>query len=502
MNSQSKRVALWLRVSTQEQVEGDSLEHHEQRCRSYAELQGWEVAKIYRLEGISGKAILETSQAQEMLQDVKSGQIEALIFSKLARLARNTKELLEISQVFQDSNCAMISLQENIDTSSPSGRFFFTLLGAVGAWEREELVDRVKASVKSRAKAGKFLGGQAPYGYKVENQTLILNPDEAPIRKLLFELFLQHKRKKTVARLINEKGYRTRKGAKFSDTTIGRLLTDPIAKGLRRINYTKSLGEGKKWELKPEEEWEYVKVPAIVSEDVWNMVNSILEDQTQKRVRTTKLATHLFTNYVFCSCGEKMYLRTMTKKYTCKKCKSKIHKDDLERIFTELLKDLTFSEDLLEQEIQESDKYIHSLKEQILKLEKEKTKLENKTNSLIELHTQGELPTKNFKEHFTPVQKRIDEVNKELPRLEAEITALNIQKDSSDTLIKEAQDLYSNFPSFDEEQKRRIIELVTNKITVNRETETLDVDIIHFSPSPKGGNFGNANMSLWLFQSS
>src|SRR6266404_5001529 len=205
--AQKKPVGIWIRVSTDDQAQGESPEHHEQRARSYAKSRAWQVKEVYDLAGQSGKAVMQNPEAKRMMKDIERGHITGLVFSKLARLSRNRRELEDFSDFFRKHEADLISLSEAIDTSTAGGRMFFHLLGVFAQWEREEITERVNASVLTRAKLGKSINGSAPYGFEWKDRKLVLKPEEAPIRRKAYELFHEHRRKGKVAKLLNLAGH-------------------------------------------------------------------------------------------------------------------------------------------------------------------------------------------------------------------------------------------------------------------------------------------------------
>lgn len=432
-----KQVGIWIRVSTEDQAKGDSPEHHEHRARCYAESKDWEVVKVYHLEGVSGKNVVDHSETKQMLADVAAGCIEGLIFSKLARLARNTKQLLDFADRFKEAGADLVSLQESIDTSTPAGRLFYTMIAAMAQWEREEIAERVAASVPVRAKLGKPLGGQAPFGYQWVDGKLIPNPEEAPIRVRVHELYREHRRKKTVARLMNEAGYRTRKGGKFSDTTVDRFIKDPTPKGLRRANYTQTPNDQNKWGYKPESEWVYSECEPIMSVELWEECKAILDAQHQSRKKPSKKTVHLFAGLLYCGCGKRMYVTHRSTKYTCQACRNKIAIDDLEHIFIEQLKGFLLSPEEIEGYLREANDSLAEQETTLRAKNTERDKAEKQIDQLFDLYGKGEVPTEGFNHRYQPLYKRQQELEKEIAEIEAGLDLLKVDRLSSDHILAE-----------------------------------------------------------------
>ena len=386
----------------------------------------------------------------------------------ISGFSSNTRELLEFADIFKNHNADLISLDESIDTSSPAGRFFYTIIAGMAEWERAEIGSRVKASVSTRASLGKSLGGEAPYGYKWVNKELVLDNDEAPVRKLIHELFVQHKRKRKVAQILNEKGYQTRRGGNFSDTSIDRMLRDPIVKGMRRVNYTESTGDKKKWKLKPKEDWVFIEAPRIVSDEVWEKCNRILDEMT-KSGKVRGKGIHLFSGIVECECGSKMYIRTLSPKYVCYKCGNKISPDDLEEIFHSQLESFLFSDTEIQSHLNK-EKLALKDKESLLQTrQKEYQKLKQKTANVLELYNEGELSKEAFREHHSPLYEEQKQVEQSMMELQGEIDALKMQSLDNSQVIYEAQNLQKRWKSFSKDDKRDIIEAVTKSIKVGKE---------------------------------
>ena len=288
------------------------------------------------------------------------------------------------------------------------------MIAAMAQWEREEIAERVAASIPIRAKMGKPIGGKPPFGYRREGDKVVPHPDEAPVRKLLYELYIEHRRKKSVARILNERGYRTSNGSKFTNTTVNRLIADPTAKGILRVNYSKADPSGTgRVVLKPESEWVIHQIEPIVSEETWNRANAIRE--STKRKPNTRKPVHLFAGLVHCHCGAKMYVPSRNPRYVCWTCKNRIPVEDLEAIYHAQLKGFLFSEEQITRYREDQDAAMNERQEKIALLERERDAVKRGWIRYTARTSTGASPPRPSEAGTSPLEERLNQLRTPSP---------------------------------------------------------------------------------------
>lgn len=159
------KVALYLRVSTGEQT----TMNQEIELKEYCTRFKHEIFEIYKDEGVSGTKS-SRPELDRMLQDMRQRKFDAIVVWKFDRLGRSTAHLLQVLQELQNKEVGLIATSQNIDTNTPMGKFFFTILAGFAEMEREMIVERIKLGLSRRKKSGKSLGRQAGSKDKVKRK--------------------------------------------------------------------------------------------------------------------------------------------------------------------------------------------------------------------------------------------------------------------------------------------------------------------------------------------
>ena len=205
------RVALYIRVSTQEQAkEGYSIGEQEKRLRSYCEAMQWDIFKVYIDPGYSGG---DTNRPGliDLMRDVRAGLIDKVVVYKLDRLSRSQKDtLILIEDVFLTNNVDFVSMSESFDTATPVGRAVLGLLAVFAQLERDQIRERMGMGKEARAKEGKWGGGPSEpigYNYNPADDMLYINEYEKTQILEAVELFLKGTPLRTICTIFEKKGY-------------------------------------------------------------------------------------------------------------------------------------------------------------------------------------------------------------------------------------------------------------------------------------------------------
>lgn len=174
------------------QVGGYSLDAQRQKLRKYAEYEDMIIAGEYSDEGISGKNIQGRYEFLRMLNDIQNGKddVSYVLVFKLSRFGRNAADVLNSLQLMQDFGVNLICVEDGIDSSKDSGKLMISVLSAVTEIERENIRTQTMAGREQKAREGKWNGGFAPYGYRLENGQLLIAEDEVEVIRIIYERYV------------------------------------------------------------------------------------------------------------------------------------------------------------------------------------------------------------------------------------------------------------------------------------------------------------------------
>ncbi len=219
----SNRVVAYVRVSSDKQADkGNSLTAQQAKLEAYAVAFGLEIIAIEVDAGESAGS-LKRPGLQRALARLDTFEASALLVVKLDRLTRSVRDLCDlVDTYFKDGTYSLLSVGEQIDTRSASGRVMLNILTSIGQWEREAIGERTAVVMRHLKDAGRFTGGCPPYGWSVDaDGVLVAAPDEQAMVARARELHAQGRSLRSVAA---ELPLNARTGKPFAASQIVRML--------------------------------------------------------------------------------------------------------------------------------------------------------------------------------------------------------------------------------------------------------------------------------------
>lgn len=185
------RCGVYLRVSTTEQVEKFGLDYQLSDCKSLIQLKRWELADIYKDEGISGSlSDNHRPELKRLLDDAQHNKIDCVVVYSIDRLSRDMEFLLSVLRRLKEYGVVFASTREMFDSSTSTGELALNMMGCLAQFERKNIRERMDKGREEKRKKSGWICGVAPFGYyynKHSKAIEILKP-EAEIVKLIFEL--------------------------------------------------------------------------------------------------------------------------------------------------------------------------------------------------------------------------------------------------------------------------------------------------------------------------
>lgn len=465
------RVTYYARVSSEKDEQLNSLGNQIAYYEDFIKKNpNWTYVEGYIDEGLSAATTKKRENFHRMVEDGEAGLFDFIITKEISRFARNTLDSISFTRELLGAGVGVFFQNDNINTLDEDSELRLTIMSGIAQDELRKLSSRVKFGHAQAVKKGVVLGNSRIFGYVKDGGRLVIDEDEAPMVRELFELYATGQYSmKQIETLFWEKGYRNHNGKKIAHTTMSGMISNPKYKGYYVGNKVKVIDLfTKKQKFLPPEEWVMFKdetgeiVPAIVDEELWEQANKILKKRSEDVKGRQGICNHanLLTGKLYCTdCGTAYYRRESVDKQGNKNskwvCSNKI-KSGADAcasfpIYEEELKPLLFevfneteadAEALIEEYIEmyksladggDTAKQIAALKEQADLSRKKKSKL-------LGYNAAGQLSDKDFLAMNKECDKEIEEAERQIYELEQQQLSKEEFKKHIDTIRRVLHD--------------------------------------------------------------
>lgn len=518
MIREGKKCVIYIRVSTDMQINGYSLEAQKNVLRRYAEREGMEIVYIYEDAGKSGKNIEGRPAFQEMIYEIENGmEIDYILVYKLSRFGRNASDILSSLELIQSYGVNLICAEDGIDSSQTSGKLLISVLSAVTEIERENILEQTMNGRKEKARQGKWNGGFAPYGYSLEyvgnsdKKQLVIAEDEAEVIRIIFDKFINTEMGANgIARYLNLQGIKKKvrhngKLDMWSATLIKAILDNPvycgkIAYGRRTKEKVKGSKETK--QIRHKDEDKYIVVDGehegIVSVELFEQAKAKRELTGIKQESIVgRDRVHLLSGILKCpECGSPMYANknTWTSKstgyheiyyYVCSntrlvrghKCdyKKQVRKEIVESEVLEAIKSLinnpTFAKEIknkigIQIDTDEIDREILNYVEKHKEVEASKKRLELSIDTLSPDVRFYDKKLQDMNERLDKIYDTMYELEERIKDAQMRKKAIEVQSITLDNIYKILQNFDKVYNKLTDDEKQTVITSLIKEIHV------------------------------------
>lgn len=470
-----KSAGIYIRVSTFDQArEGFSLREQEERLKEFCKFKRYNIYKVYQDAGISAKNDKRPAY-QEMIEDVKKGNINVIVALKLDRLTRSVYDIEKLMKFVNDYECDIDCMADESNTTTSNGRMVMRIMTSVSQNEIEKCSERTKFGMAGAIKNG-HIPNRTGLGFKRENKKLVPDPLTKDIIVRIFDLYLEGKSHQAIANIYNKEKVLGK--TNWYDSTIQKILSNELYKG----DYV----NGKR--TKHPTYYENVIEP-IVSKEKWE---SCQYQKLRNARHYERTATYLFTNKLKCSkCGNFLGGHATTKTngkkyyyYKCNTCKTYFNEIDIEKELKAFMLELAKQDDLINNYY---TPFIKSkLEDKTEDYKKEIKDLDKQLDRIKTAYIKGVVKLEDFDKEIKHIEYQKSDLEKrqkgqkQYEDLSFTLNDLLIIQDIQEIEFYTNPDVLNNWSNKSKEDKQKIIGKYIDNITIEKKNNKFEISNIEF----------------------